>query len=91
MVDAQISSIPLCCNAVASADACCSPVSVRSGPGTSVLITAMSPDSPCRTKSSTIDPSSAPATADPMDSRAAESNPTARLTHQMLPPNAATS
>ena len=45
------------------------------GPGTNVLTTVMSPDSPCRTKSSTIDPSSARAVAVPIDSKAADSTP----------------
>ena len=35
----------------------------------------MSPDSPCRTKSGAIDPSSAQAVTDPIDSRAVDTQP----------------
>ncbi|MGA9491699.1 MAG: hypothetical protein WBV80_15810 [Mycobacterium sp.] len=58
--------------------ACCTPVASSGVPGgtVSMMPALLSIDSPCRTRSSTIDPSSAQASADPVHINPVDSTPT---------------
>ena len=71
---------------LATVEASSWPVVVSAVPGgaVSMMPAALSTDWPCRTKSKTIYPSSAQASADPMDIRAVERNPTATKRSRFL-------